>query len=165
MITPRTAGSVPKLLLTSHGKLSSCAFNRVHSDFEPWIKGILIAISEYVNCAPRSATYRRTVLSSLSLPSCRQRSGAFTSDRRHPFWHLSQPKARPVQQAHPSRGWWIAGGLPSPILQTLEWSMWCSREKGELVEPDEQAKIDIQENRAQFLEPPFMPSEKRSLSM
>ncbi|KAJ5385594.1 hypothetical protein N7517_003505 [Penicillium concentricum] len=38
-----------------------------------------------------------------------------------------------------------------------------TREKGELVEPDEQAKIDIQENRAQFLEPPFMPSEKRRI--
>ncbi|OQE02910.1 hypothetical protein PENVUL_c037G07881 [Penicillium vulpinum] len=37
------------------------------------------------------------------------------------------------------------------------------REKGELVEPNEQAKIDIQENRAQFLEPPFMPSEKRRI--
>ncbi|KAI3225055.1 hypothetical protein DTO012A9_9599 [Penicillium roqueforti] len=37
------------------------------------------------------------------------------------------------------------------------------REKGELVEPDEQAKIDLQENRAQFLEPPFMPSEKRRI--
>ncbi|KAJ5245332.1 hypothetical protein N7489_005428 [Penicillium chrysogenum] len=38
-----------------------------------------------------------------------------------------------------------------------------TREKGELVEPDEQAKIDMQENRAQFLEPPFMPSEKRRI--
>ncbi|OQE89717.1 hypothetical protein PENNAL_c0013G08137 [Penicillium nalgiovense] len=38
-----------------------------------------------------------------------------------------------------------------------------TREKGELIEPDEQAKIDIQENRAQFLEPPFMPSEKRRI--
>ncbi|KGO39445.1 tRNA-dihydrouridine synthase [Penicillium expansum] len=37
------------------------------------------------------------------------------------------------------------------------------REKGELVEPNEQAKIDLQENRAQFLEPPFMPSEKRRI--
>ncbi|KAJ5162591.1 uncharacterized protein N7500_004421 [Penicillium coprophilum] len=37
------------------------------------------------------------------------------------------------------------------------------RDKGELVEPDEQAKIDVQENRAQFLEPPFMPSEKRRI--
>ncbi|CAG7973907.1 unnamed protein product [Penicillium nalgiovense] len=38
-----------------------------------------------------------------------------------------------------------------------------TREKGELIEPDEQAKIDMQENRAQFLEPPFMPSEKRRI--
>ncbi|KAF4762404.1 hypothetical protein N7455_003320 [Penicillium solitum] len=38
-----------------------------------------------------------------------------------------------------------------------------TREKGELVEPNEQAKIDMQENRAQFLEPPFMPSEKRRI--
>ncbi|CAG8893766.1 unnamed protein product [Penicillium egyptiacum] len=38
-----------------------------------------------------------------------------------------------------------------------------TREKGELVEPGEQAKIDMQENRAQFLEPPFMPSEKRRI--
>lgn len=37
------------------------------------------------------------------------------------------------------------------------------REKGEIVETDEQAKIDREENRARFLEPPFMPSEKRRI--
>ncbi|KAJ5774708.1 hypothetical protein N7457_009604 [Penicillium paradoxum] len=37
------------------------------------------------------------------------------------------------------------------------------RENGELVQPDEQMKIDREENRARFLEPPFMPSEKRRI--
>ncbi|CAG7998110.1 unnamed protein product [Penicillium olsonii] len=37
------------------------------------------------------------------------------------------------------------------------------RENGEVIEPSEAAKIEVEENRAQFLEPPFMPSEKRRI--
>ncbi|KAJ5332793.1 hypothetical protein MYU51_009063 [Penicillium brevicompactum] len=36
-------------------------------------------------------------------------------------------------------------------------------QNGDVVEPTEAAKIEMEENRAQFLEPPFMPSEKRRI--